>query len=247
MRDVERDLWREYNSLESTLEARVKKLDKLESVVRSGVAAGTLGKSNSERELQARMVRLEDAYRQLKVENTTLRTANEVRARAAASADDQHILAHSPSPSIPTGPRGGSRDRAALQRNNTGSRTRSSHGHGANHNDKSNGGGGGWTGAMHLSASPRPVTAGELALADDGGSGSGNNSGAENGSGGSGAVDSKWILRLRELENKLKTEREGRVQDRSAARERIHELEAQNRTQARESERRLAQESRGRQ
>ncbi|KAL8358904.1 hypothetical protein RB601_008204 [Gaeumannomyces tritici] len=253
VRDVERDLWREYNSLESALEARAKKLDKLESIVRNGVAAGTLGKSNSERELQARMVRLEDAYRQLKVENTTLRTAKEVRARAAASsldAEDQNILAHSPSPSIPTGPRGGSRDRAALQRNNAGSRTRSSHG--ANH-DRSNGGGGGgggggWTGAMHLAPSPRPVTAGELALAadDDGRSGSGNNSGAENG-GGSGVVDSKWILRLRELENKLKTEREGRVQDRSAARERIHELEAQNRTQARESERRLAQESRGRQ
>ncbi|KAI6362344.1 hypothetical protein MCOR25_006219 [Pyricularia grisea] len=206
IKDVEKQIWKEYHSLETTLEQRTKKLDKLEAAVRSGIAAGTIGMSVSEREMQSRLIRLEDAYRQLKVENTTLRTASEVRQRAAKSSDS--VEGHSPSPSIPTGPRGGSRDRAL----------------------------------RNSSMARRPVTAGDVAFDKDG-------SGREVARPETAHVsdtDPKWILRLREMENKLKTEREGRVQDRSAARERIRELEAHQRTTDRDLQRARERE-RGRQ
>lgn len=42
--------------------------------------------------------------------------------------------------------------------------------------------------------------------------------------------DPRWMLRLRELESKLKLEREGRNMDRSAAKQRLTEQEDENRT-----------------
>ena len=40
--------------------------------------------------------------------------------------------------------------------------------------------------------------------------------------------DTRWMFRLRELENKLKQEREARNMDRAAARQRIQDSERQN-------------------
>lgn len=110
VKSVERELWREYQHLEDSLDKRIKKLDKIESIVRNGVATGSIGIAGQMsqallEEQKQRMAKLEDAYRQLKVENATLRTANEVRhamldPRAERGFDDDG----SPSPSIPTGP-----------------------------------------------------------------------------------------------------------------------------------------------
>ncbi|KAJ0108704.1 hypothetical protein J7T55_011194 [Diaporthe amygdali] len=115
VKSVERELWREYQHLEDSLDKRVKKLDKIESIVRNGVATGSIGIAGQMsqallEEQKQRMAKLEDAYRQLKVENATLRTANEVRhamldPRAERGLDD----GGSPSPSIPTGPTGRAR------------------------------------------------------------------------------------------------------------------------------------------
>ncbi|KAL1857609.1 hypothetical protein Daus18300_010249 [Diaporthe australafricana] len=112
VKSVERELWREYQHLEDSLDKRIKKLDKIESIVRNGVATGSIGIAGQMsqallEEQKQRMAKLEDAYRQLKVENATLRTANEVRhamldPRAERGDDD----GGSPSPSIPTGPTG---------------------------------------------------------------------------------------------------------------------------------------------
>ena len=41
--------------------------------------------------------------------------------------------------------------------------------------------------------------------------------------------DNRWLLRLRDMESKLKMEREGRNQDRQAARQRLSGLESENR------------------
>ena len=41
--------------------------------------------------------------------------------------------------------------------------------------------------------------------------------------------DNRWLLRLRDMEAKLKMEREGRNQDRQAARQRLSGLESENR------------------
>ncbi|KXX74687.1 Anucleate primary sterigmata protein B [Madurella mycetomatis] len=162
IKSVEKDLWREYQTLESHLDARIKKLDRLEAIVRNGVATGTWSSRNHV-ELQARLARIEDAYRQLKVENHTLRAVADARtARAAYAGElDPSAAAGSPSPSVPTGPK-----------------------------------------ASQTTAQPSPGT--------------------------TGGSDNKWMLRLRDLENKLKAEREGRILDRGEAIKRINATEQEN-------------------
>ncbi|UNI17544.1 hypothetical protein JDV02_003877 [Purpureocillium takamizusanense] len=205
IRAVERDLHREYQALENNLDVRVKKLDRLEAMVRNSIAAGPLA-----HDVQGRMQRLEDAYRQLKVENATLRTAHDVRSRAS-HADGALAYAGgsggsgggSPSPAVPRGPN--DRDRSRSSRQERSSRSAGS----------------------TASGIPRPAApsttygAMDVALAGDaeGGAGSGNNNNNDN----------RWLFRLRDMEYKLKMEREGRNQDRQAARQRLGGLELENR------------------
>jgi predicted nucleic acid-binding Zn-ribbon protein len=88
---VEKDLWKEYQTLESNLELRTKRLDRLETLARSAVP-GAAGDSRTE------IMKLKEINKTLKTEISTLRAANDVR--AGFYANDV-----SPSPSIPTGPR----------------------------------------------------------------------------------------------------------------------------------------------
>ncbi|GJN82690.1 anucleate primary sterigmata protein B [Purpureocillium lilacinum] len=204
---VERDLQREYQALENNLEVRVKKLDRLETMVRNSIASGSLGSHDA----HGRMQRLEDAYRQLKVENATLRTAQDVRSRASqANTAADGTLAYagggSPSPAVPRGP--GDRDRSRSSRQDRSSRSAGS----------------GRSGAT--SGIPRPATSAaygamDVALAGDADSGGGGGGGGNN--------DNRWLFRLRDMEYKLKMEREGRNQDRQAARQRLGGLEMENR------------------
>ncbi|EOO01264.1 putative anucleate primary sterigmata protein b protein [Phaeoacremonium minimum UCRPA7] len=203
VKGVEKELWKEYQNLEGNLDSRIKKLDRLEAIVRSGVAAGTIGGGPALQEAQSRLARLEDAYRQLKVENATLRTASEVRARAAyaATGDPTAIIGEgvgggSPSPSIPTGPRDRTRDRSQRR---PGTRRENSR-----------------TSTMTRTQTERTLSAGELALAGD----LMNEEGA-----GYGIDNTKWMHRLKDLELKLKAEREGRALDRNEANRRINTLE----------------------
>jgi hypothetical protein len=193
IRAVERDLTREYQSLENNLEIRTKKLDRIETMVRNTVAsqAGT-----SSHELQNRMIRMENKYRSLKMEYATLKAKDEARSRApfqAATTNPETLIPAddpgSPSPMIPRGP---------LDRD----RVRSSHG-GRN--------------TTMLSRTNTAPSGKELTLADEGGSGSGGSSN-----------DKPWLYRLRDMEYKLKMEREGRNQDRQAARQRLEGLETEN-------------------
>lgn len=209
IKGVEKDLWREYQTLESHLELRTKKLDRLESIVRNGVASGALGLGDS----HAKMARMEEEYRRLKIENHTLRTAAEVRTRAAYSATgdpnaavgDEIVAGGSPSPSIPTGPRdrgrssripkSGSRGGQPARPGTTMSRATSSHSSGVN------------------------LAAEELGLRAD--SDDGLQQQSSN-------MENKWMFRLRDLEYKLKAEREARVLDRGEAMKRINASENEN-------------------
>ena len=191
IKTVERELTREYQSLENHLEVRTKKLDRLETMVRNTVASSSM----SSHELHSRMLRLEDKYRHLKVENATLKAANDARTRAAYASVGNNPEAlipsgdpGSPSPAIPRGP--GEKDRTS----------RTSHG--------SRGG----------TALTRTSTASgsEVALSRDG-------------DGGQGGNENRWLFRLRDMEYKLKMEREARNQDRQAARARLGGLEMENR------------------
>ncbi|CAG9941672.1 unnamed protein product [Clonostachys rosea f. rosea IK726] len=202
---VERDLTREYQSLEDTLDIRTKKLDRLETMVRNTVATV----SNST-DVNVRMIRLEDRCRQLKVENATLKAAADVRSRAAYSAVGTNPEAliptgdevGSPSPRIPRGPL--DRDRyssSGMLRPGTGVDSRS-----------------------------QTATSGtELALASEGGGGGNNN-------------DNRWLYRLRDMEDKLKMEREARNQDRRAARQRLGGLESENKELRERMRRNMADE-----
>ncbi|AEO60265.1 hypothetical protein MYCTH_2066367 [Thermothelomyces thermophilus ATCC 42464] len=190
VKSVEKELWREYQTLENHLEQRTKKLDRLEAIVRNGIVTGQINPhSHTLSETQARLARLEDAYRQLKVENHTLRAAAEARraAYAAASAERDGGLdpaGGSPSPSVPTGPKAKA---SASKIPKSGSRITSA----------------------NTSSSPGP---GAVVS-------------APGGSSGGGSLEPKFMLRLRDLENKLKAEREGRILDREEARKRINATE----------------------
>lgn len=194
VKSVERELSREYQTLETALDLRIKKLDRLETMVRNSIASGSLGHD-------ARATRLEEAYRQLKVENATLRTANDVRTRAAAARDNSDSLAPtsasgSPSPSIPRGPGEQSKDRGSSRS----SKARKT-----------------MTRAATTTALPGSSVGGlglrdMTTLTDEG---------LNN--------ENRWLFRLRDMEYKLKMEREGRNQDRHAARQRLGGLETENR------------------
>jgi predicted nucleic acid-binding Zn-ribbon protein len=90
IRAVEKDLWKEYQTLESNLELRTKRLDRLETVARSAVP-GVTGDGRAE------ITKLREIIKSLKTEISTLRAANDVRAGVYNDP--------SPSPSVPTGPR----------------------------------------------------------------------------------------------------------------------------------------------
>jgi hypothetical protein len=177
IKNVETNLWREYQNLENLLDQRIKKLNRLESIMRNALANNTLD-SHSPAELLSRMTRLEEACRQLQVENHTLRTAAEVRAR---SAELDPIAGGSPSPSVPTGPKG----------KNISSKTSST-----------------------------PLSQSRTAGA------SATTSMVTNTS--SSATDRTWLARLRDLEDKVMAEREGRILDRDEALRRIQAAEKEN-------------------
>lgn len=262
VKSVERELWKEYQHLEDSLDKRSKKLDKLESLIRSGIASGTLGKGNVSQALleeqRQRMIKLEDAYRQLKVENATLRTAAEVRARTAhesmlnaeALLDSGRYDSGSPAPSVPTGPRErggrsaerekGSRHSSLTYRPSTTSINSSTR----REKDRE---------------ATRPATMARSRTENDANALSFSNSRSlsqqshdrEPGPasaltiaapmlspGAPSDADIKWIHRLRDLEGKLKAEREGRMLDRSEASRRLLDLEEVARdAQAREAKR----------
>ncbi|KUI59181.1 Anucleate primary sterigmata protein B [Cytospora mali] len=254
VKSVERELWREYQHLEETLEKRIKKLDKIESIVRNGVATGSIGIAGQMsqallEEQKQRMAKLEDAYRQLKVDNATLRTANEVRARQVQDAmldprAEKGYDAGSPSPSIPTGPTGsarsGERDsqrsersrqsshnlgatratssgssthRTTLSRTSTLTRERSNQSRSAGiENDAA-----GITSASDAFNEYNPFST----ITTSGGAGGGGplSPGAPS------DAEMKWLHRLKDLEGKLRAEREGRLLDRSEASRKIVTLE----------------------
>ncbi|KAL2071973.1 hypothetical protein VTL71DRAFT_11316 [Oculimacula yallundae] len=97
VRSVEKDLWKEYQTLESNLELRTKRLDRLETVARSGIPGFT---SDGRAEIN----KLSEKNKALKKEVSALRAAVDVRSNTFENP--------SPSPSIPTGPRNKSLDKS---------------------------------------------------------------------------------------------------------------------------------------
>ncbi|KAK0716731.1 hypothetical protein B0T21DRAFT_296622 [Apiosordaria backusii] len=265
IKSVEKDLWKEYQTLEGLLDQRTKKLDRVESIVRNNIATGQLsGHSHASRDAE-KLARLEEAYRQLKVECHTLRMATEVRARQAYAAtgdpnglqDPTSPTGGSPSPSVPTGPKAKSRIPKTGSRGSSLGRTggpvpsRSSsqfHSHSSrthlaadefgmlspdgnsNNNNAANSNG---TTPHHTDnespTSPLPQTekTPRESSTQQAGSNTASVAGSQSGQGGQ-SMENKWMLRLRDLEYKLKAEREGRILDRGEAMKRINASESEN-------------------
>jgi hypothetical protein len=206
IKSVERDLWREYQTLENNLDVRNKKLERLEAIVRSGVAAGNF-------DTQGKVAELETALRALRIENATLQRAHDARTRGAAYFDRsvsrnsgsngsrEDLDTGSPSPSVPTGPH--RRENSKIPRSKT------------THLEISN------TTKSRTSTMTRSASNMGPAELERLGTSSGPTLDK-------GPEDNRWMFRLRELEHKLKQEREARNQDRAAARQRIQDSERQN-------------------
>ncbi|OAA57786.1 anucleate primary sterigmata protein B [Cordyceps fumosorosea ARSEF 2679] len=204
---VERDLTREYQALENNLDMRAKRLDRVETLVRNQIASGAMGSMTSQ-ELRGRLSRVEHAYQKLKVEYETLKTATSVRARAAAQhggdSPRSGSAGGSPSPAVHRGPGERDKERAGSSRGSRESRIPSSVHRGNQAATGSDAGG-----SLGL----------EVAKSGDVAAGAGNGSSYKN---------MPLMLRLKNLEEKLSTERERRSQEREAARQRLGDLEEEN-------------------
>ncbi|KAL9637845.1 MAG: hypothetical protein Q9164_001943 [Protoblastenia rupestris] len=185
IKTIERDLWTEYQSLENTLDGRIKKLDKLEATVQSHRISGTFTAAPE-------IAKLRGENRLLKSELATLQK-QEMHARNASRAGSQM---DSPSQS-------GGKDLSApppsLARHHSSPAVE----HISN--------------AQNSPLSPsrrssRPLTSEQDLHSQP-----------------MEPSQQRWIHRLRELERRLKAEREARLLDRSGARKRLEEGAEENR------------------
>ncbi len=181
VRTIDRELWTEYQSVESTLDARIKKLDRLEATVQSHSIKGAFTAAPE-------IAKLRGENRLLKSELATLQKA-EMHAKQLS-----RNPTHQSSPSI---------DRAAapppsLARHHSSSAVET------------------LSKAMHPSTPPRsssrqPSLSNEIVSQPFE------------------PTQQRFIHRLRELERRLKAEREARLLDRSGARKRLEEGAEENR------------------
>lgn len=223
IKSVERDLWKEYEALENSLDTRTKKLERLEGIVRSGITSGNF-------DVQTKLSQLETANRALKIENATLQRARDARNRSVGYTDrtptrktsshtlpEELIETGSPSPLVPTGPIGResklprSKTTHHLETATTMNRTTTS------------------SSLTRSTSNSGPLEQmGRQHSSHGGGPGPGSATGSSHSQGHGGSENISWMLRLRELEGKLMKEREARQMDRAAARQRIQDSERQN-------------------
>ena len=235
---VERDLWKEYTNLEHTLDLRTKKLERIEQAwetVKPQLSMDNTSKSNKSK--TSEMQKLKGENRLLKAELSLLQQQH----------SNAHFRAHSRGQSRNSVLDGGMSNDGASSTNGgipqRGSSMRGpstmvrhhttnvvEHLHGANNNDgrsmRSNS-------ISSRTSTTRPPAGGELMIpagpfqAPPNGNFPAPPSNASSGAGGE-PDQQKWIHRLRELERRLKAEREARLLDRSGARKRLEERDAVN-------------------
>lgn len=198
VRTVERDLSKQYSSLENQLEERVKKLDQLENTVQSSRVQGTFSAAPE-------IAKLKGENRLLKSEIAVLQSNKEMRVRATS--------AHRST---------GSRDLTPVSNGSAPPPTLARH-----HSSSA---------VEHLwqqrspgrnsSLAPLPIPERTATAGPE-------------------PNQSRWTHRLRELERRLKAEREARLLDRTGARKRLEEGMKENEDLRRELEREREKAKRG--
>ena len=190
-RTIERELWTEYQSLEHTLDARIKKLDRLESTVQSHRISGTFTAAPEIAKLRGENRLLKSEIATLQKQEMHARQTN----RASRGGDNGDLPA--PPPLL------------------------------ARHHSSS--------AVEHLSnaigpKSPKsPSRRGSSAQQIAPQIPQRQESSQESISNSNEPSQQRWIHRLRELERRLKAEREARLLDRSGARKRLEEGQEENR------------------
>lgn len=203
IKTVESNLWKEYQSLEHTLESRIKKLDRLEDLAqnlrnRENHHPPRPTSSSSSSTTTPEMAKLRGENRLLKAELSLLQSHSRNQSRTSGVSDQ----------GIP--PRGASKQASAsaamaatLIRHHSTSAVE-----GAINNNN--------TSRSNSITSRTSIPPSSAMLPPMMGSTSGE------------PGQDRWIHRLRELEKRLKAEREARLLDRSGARKRLEERSAEN-------------------
>lgn len=191
IRTIERELWTEYQSVENTMDTRIKKLDRLESTVQSHRISGTFTAAPE-------IAKLRGENRLLKSELSTLQK-QEIHARNASRATSDHRASSSIDRSAPP---------PTLARHHSSSAVE------------------------HLSKALNPTSPSRRAPSPHQAARSNEITSAP-----IEPTQQRWIHRLRELERRLKAEREARLLDRSGARKRLEEGAEENRRLKNELER----------
>ena len=206
IRSVEFDLSKQYQTLENAFAQRVRRLDRVEEAVKNMRA----GRSHSNSSSSSEVSKLRGENRLLKAEINLLQS--NTRGQGAASSAAAAMMVSGPrSPSLASAV---DADRQLARQNSTS---------GSSDKPRSERG-------LSRSSSglPQPTYSSANSTVTNTNSGSmllrtrsGQQSNWEGG-------DEKWIHRLHELEKRLKAEREGRLIDRSGARKRLEERDAEN-------------------
>lgn len=203
IRGIEHDFTKQYQNLESSFAQRVRRLERVEEAVKN--LRNGRGYSSSSSEVS----KLRGENRLLKAEINLLQSNS--RTHGSASAAAAAVMASGPrSPSLAST---ADAERSSLTRHNSTSGTsekpRSERGLTRSST--------GLPQPSHsLSSSTLTSTAGAMLPR------------SRSGVSGWEGIDEKWIHRLHELEKRLKSEREGRLLDRSGARKRLEERDAEN-------------------
>lgn len=192
VRTIERDLWKEYQTLETNLESRIKKLDRLEATVQSQRVAGTFTAAPEIAKLRGENRLLKSEIAVLQNKEMHARTSSRP-ASGSVNGGNRGTTTPSTAQPLPTLMRHHSSSAVeALERASLGV---------SPHNSSAT--------AALIGHSSTPIEPSQQ----------------------------RWIHRLRELERRLKAEREARLLDRNGARKRLEEGMAENERLKQELER----------
>lgn len=186
VRSIEKDLWRDYQTLEHTLDVRVKRLDQLERLIVSSAKAGPHAhRGTPSRSSSSAEIHLAEVTR-LRSENKSLKAQLQFEQRHQAAQDDNMLQVPGASPNRNS-------VAATLLRHHS-------------------------TSAVEIlqKQQEEPKTTNSTTVQRDYTSAPLQPS------------EQRWIHRLKELEKRLKAEREARLLDRSGARKMLQEGKAEN-------------------
>lgn len=203
-RGVERDLWKEYQVVENALESRTRRLERLENLVRGGI-----GEQSG---MRTEVAKLRTENRLLKAELNVVKNEQQAAGPLSPSLHRSKTMTAASSSAATTTTTTTTTERKHRHRHRSERETESK----SEPVDKAD------SNAIVASVPP----AGALARTNSTASASQPHP-SQQSSDGQDVSEKRWILRLRELEKRLKAEREARLLDRSAAKKKVDEARGQ--------------------